>query len=154
MIIACTSMRVGWLMCVWGGGGAERVWGSWCGGRPALGPVLWQRHQPWALSIVSVQPIIWAALRRGKAARTQPAPATNKALCYRDAPIDWPVIRIGRFFTWPARIGDQTHVLPIRSWSCYCQWRRQRRHSHTHTQSCVNVRMILICMAFSVNGDW
>ncbi len=34
-------------------------------------------------------------------------------LCWRiivkiwDAPIDWPVIWIGRFFAWPARIGDR-----------------------------------------------
>ncbi len=29
---------------------------------------------------------------------------------FRDAPIDWPVIGIGRFLAWPARINNWSHV--------------------------------------------
>ncbi len=64
--------------------------------------------------------------------------AFKKRFTTRDAPIDRPVIGIGRFLLWIFRIGDQSHVLLIPSQSFYCQWRRQRRHSHAHTHNIIS----------------
>ncbi len=77
--------------------------------------------------------------------------AFKKRFTTRDAPIDRPVIGIGRFLLWPARIGGQSHVLLISSQFFYCQWRRQRRHSHAHTHNMISQSRV--STSFSCEND-
>ncbi len=81
----------------------------------------------------------------------------------RDAPIDQPMIGIGRFLAWPARIGDRpVSLTSCRFWADpFIANGAGRDVTATRTLTVditvnmsFHVRMILILMAFSVNSDW
>ncbi len=66
----------------------------------------------------------------------------------RYAPIDRPVIGFGRSVS---RLADTEPILLLPA--AQAETSQPRTHSQSHVNTLFHVRMILILMAFSVNGD-